>query len=172
MPEEIRPDPASGLLPEGRWEMDWPRVRSLFVDQGPQQALRGAVYSSLVSWCAAAREHFGGGQLLIGGGFVTHSEPTVTARAYFVADDPLLVLKAFDAGGVGWQMVTLDDVVFGDPHGGGGLRSRSAVGGLVDSYLVADGDEILSWRALSYADLPGAGFVPVRKGIIQVEVPR
>ncbi|UIJ35321.1 hypothetical protein [Allobranchiibius sp. GilTou73] len=134
---------------------------------------RGAVFDSLKAWARAARVHFGAGRLVIGGGFVTYAEPSVTAQAVYLAANREAVNAAFDGFGVGWQMVVLEDVVFAGPHLGGSLERRSSVGGLVDARLIADEHEFDALRMLSVADVPSNGsLAKARKGVAEVEVDR
>lgn len=162
---------SDGLLPPGEHHCTLADVRSVFVDGVPGDGeLRSAVFAALVAWLTMARRVLGAGTCGIGGGFVSIGEPTDTAMAVYFPDDNVLAEVAAQSGAA-VDLVSLKGVVYSYPGGGGGVRERWPVSGLLDTHI-ADRKYAQAFRnGLARVLDPNGMAVPgVVKGYVEVEV--
>ncbi|HET7689114.1 MAG TPA: hypothetical protein VFK41_01940 [Nocardioidaceae bacterium] len=162
-----------GLLPPGRHKSTVVEVYDRFVKTAPNRSERDDIFSAFELWRSRALAEFGAGVLWINGGFVTHkaAAPHDLDLAFFPADLPLA--EASLLSGDGYQLLTIQDLLFAMPRPGGWLRRVQPAVGLIDAFLARPGDA-LTWHGIwSSVKGPTGDLIPGKaKGYVEVVMSR
>lgn len=162
-----------GRLPPGRHPAGLDEIHGKFVIDAPHANARQRLFDALTLWIAQARNRFGSGQVWLDGGFVTHkvTEPR-DIDLLFIPTNPDTAEDSLLDGG-GFELLTLQDLIFAKPEPGGHLRRHQTVGGLIDAYIAhpSDGNAHEVWdRLWSSVKEDGVILEGVTKGYLVVEV--
>lgn len=180
-------DSATGLLPPGRHQADWPDIEDALVKHAPNSAERAGIYVLLRSWAESAWVLFPNSALWLDGGFVTHkaSAPldadvviiaprAEISHAFSVAQAEENAWRSAMAAGIEppkcptslrlWGLLTLQDVAsnYGVP-----VPRVQPYGGRIDGFLADAGDaaQLAYWNGL-WSGVTGQ--TGVQKGFVEV----
>lgn len=129
-------DPATGLLPAGRWRATLAEVKARFVDEAPFPSERETVFRALCLWSDLVWKRAPGARLWIDGGFVTHkpwAAPEDVDVAVLVPRKQAPALASAESASL-W---TLQNVTSDKPdHLSGQVTPRlQPMAGLVDAFF-------------------------------------
>lgn len=125
---------ADGLLPPGPHDATNSEVADLFARGCRFRSRdRGLAWAAYLVWAERVRLHFGPSWVWLTGGFFTHQNVTPVIRALVFPRTPSMVRRTLD-GGLGFSLLTIEDVIYSSPEGGWTPRVVP-VGGWVDAAL-------------------------------------